>query len=204
VEILVPARIALGDHDGAASSLQELATISDATPTPPLRAATSFSAGVVAVASGVYAEARRRFEDALDLSEQAGAPYEVARARLELAGVLSGLGQTELAETEANAALTALRQLGAAREAERAATLIGQLQRQRSGHNSAPGPVRDLTARELEVLRLIASGMGDKEIATTLGLSLHTIHRHVSNILTKLDVPSRAAAVAYAAQRGLL
>ena len=61
-----------------------------------------------------------------------------------------------------------------------------------------------LTPRELEVLRLVARGMSDKEIATNLGLSAHTVHRHLSNILTRLNVPSRAAAVAYAARNDLI
>ena len=61
-----------------------------------------------------------------------------------------------------------------------------------------------MTRRELEILRLVAQGLSDKEAAAVLGLSEHTIHRHISNVLNKLDVPSRAAAVAQAAQRGLL
>jgi DNA-binding NarL/FixJ family response regulator len=53
-------------------------------------------------------------------------------------------------------------------------------------------------------LRLIAKGQGDKEIAVELGLSEHTVHRHISNVLTKLSLPSRSVAVALAAQKGLL
>ncbi len=62
----------------------------------------------------------------------------------------------------------------------------------------------NLTARELDVLRQAARGLSDKEMARELGLSEHTIHRHVSNVLTKLDLPSRAAAVALASQHGML
>jgi DNA-binding NarL/FixJ family response regulator len=61
-----------------------------------------------------------------------------------------------------------------------------------------------LTRREREILGLLAQGLSDKEAATALNLSEHTIHRHVSNILNKLDVPSRTAAVAQAVQHGLL
>jgi DNA-binding NarL/FixJ family response regulator len=61
-----------------------------------------------------------------------------------------------------------------------------------------------LTRRELEILHLVAQGLSDKEAAAGLGLSEHTVHRHISNVLNKLDVPSRTAAVAQAAQRGLL
>ena len=62
----------------------------------------------------------------------------------------------------------------------------------------------DLSARELEVLRLVAEGLSDAEIAERLVLSQHTVHRHVANIRTKLRLPSRAAAVAVATRLGLL
>ena len=61
-----------------------------------------------------------------------------------------------------------------------------------------------LTAREIEVLKLVAKGLGDKEIADRLCLSGHTVHRHISNIRVKLGLPSRAAAVAWAAKSGIL
>jgi len=66
-----------------------------------------------------------------------------------------------------------------------------------------PSPFAGLTPRELDVLRLVARGLGNKQIAAELTLSEHTVHRHVANILLKLDVSSRAAAAAYAARRGL-
>ena len=65
-------------------------------------------------------------------------------------------------------------------------------------------PETDLSARELEVLRLVARGKSDREIAAELILSPHTVHRHVANIRTKLRQPSRAAAAAHAAARGLI
>ena len=61
-----------------------------------------------------------------------------------------------------------------------------------------------LTARELEVLRLISSGLSNQAIAERLCISEHTVHRHVANTLSKLDVPSRSAAVAQAARLGIL
>ncbi|MGN6814951.1 MAG: LuxR C-terminal-related transcriptional regulator [Solirubrobacterales bacterium] len=68
----------------------------------------------------------------------------------------------------------------------------------------APMEGRDLTSRETEVLALVASGLSDREIAERLVLSPHTVHRHVANVRTKLGLPTRAAAVAAAARRGLL
>lgn len=68
----------------------------------------------------------------------------------------------------------------------------------------APAEGQDLTSRETEVLALVASGLSDREIAERLVLSPHTVHRHVANVRTKLGLPTRAAAVAAAARRGLL
>lgn len=68
----------------------------------------------------------------------------------------------------------------------------------------APVPAEELTDRETEVLTLVASGLSDREIAERLVLSPHTVHRHVANVRTKLGLPTRAAAVAAAARRGLL
>jgi DNA-binding NarL/FixJ family response regulator len=67
----------------------------------------------------------------------------------------------------------------------------------------SPRPDGPLTGREVEVLRLVASGMTNREIAARLSISEKTVARHISNIFTKLDLPSRAAATAYAYQHGL-
>ena len=65
-------------------------------------------------------------------------------------------------------------------------------------------PARSCSAREVDILRLVAHGLGDAQIAERLFLSPHTVHRHIANIRTKLRVPSRAAAVAHATRHGLL
>jgi DNA-binding NarL/FixJ family response regulator len=78
-----------------------------------------------------------------------------------------------------------------------------EIQPHRSSGGFESGQFR-LTTRELEVLRLVAEGLSDREIAGTLELSEHTVHRHVSNILTKTGLPSRSAAVAQATRSGLL
>jgi LuxR family transcriptional regulator, maltose regulon positive regulatory protein len=202
LELLVRSRVALGDCAAAAETLRELESLASGIATLPLRGATSFSEGVVAVATGDYDTARRCFEDAVDCFGESGAPYETARSRLELASVLAGLGRADAARAEAG--YDTLQRLGARREAERAATFIRQLSR--LGRDGAPndGAVPTLTPREVDVLRMVAQGLSDKEMAAVLGLSEHTIHRHVSNLLTKLDVPTRAAAVAHASQHGLL
>ena len=204
LELLVRAHAAHGDQDNAAQALRDVVAISTHVPALPVRGATSFSAGTVAVATGDYEEARRRFEDAVDLFGRSGARYEEARARLELASVLAGLGRIDTAAGEAARARDALRRLGVTREAERAVALRRQLQRRRDDRARHVGSAPELTAREREVLRLVARGLSDKEMAAALGLSEHTVHRHVANILTKLDLPSRAAAVARVSEQGML
>ena len=94
---------------------------------------------------------------------------------------------------ELRAALATFERLGARPDASRVRGLMSG----RNPHLAALSP------REIEVLRLIAGGRTNAEIATALCLSERTVHRHVSNILTKLDVRSRTSAAAYAVQRGL-
>jgi DNA-binding NarL/FixJ family response regulator len=199
--LLARGQAALGDLARAAQAVTELQAIATAIATPALQATTSFVEGVVAAADSDVDAARRRLEDAVDLFESCGAPYETAQSRLELASVLAQSGRTEAAGAEARAALDILQRLGAAREIARASAVLGGLAALRDHHESQPA--MRLTAREREVLRLVAEGLSDKEIGVALGLSEHTAHRHVANILTKLDVPSRAAAVAQAAQHHL-
>jgi ATP/maltotriose-dependent transcriptional regulator MalT len=204
LELLARAQIARGDHAHAVRSMAELQAITGAIATPSLRAVTSFAEGVLAAACGDHEEARRRFEDAVDLFDVGGAPFEAARSRLELGSALTALGRVDAAAREARAALTILEKIGAARERDRAAGLLRHLEAAAPERTGDEAAAAGLTRRELEILRLVAQGLSDKEAAAGLGLSEHTIHRHISNVLNKLDVPSRAAAVAQAAQRGLL
>lgn len=202
LELLARALARSGAHAEATRVLTELQTIATAIATPPLQAKVNAVAGILAQSLGDHDEARRRFEDALDLFEQSAAPYDAAQARLELGTVLAAMGRPDAAVREIQAAGAALRQLGASQEAQRAASLLRDLEA--SANTGIAASPSGLTGREVQVLRLVAQGMSDKEVASTLGLSEHTIHRHASNILTKLGVPSRTAAVAQAARRGLL
>ena len=130
-------------------------------------------------------------------------PFEAARTRLLLAQALRGL-DPEVAEVEARAALAVFENLGAIADSEATTTVLREIEvktRKRTGETS---DLAGLTQREVEVLRLVAQGLSDKEIAARLVLSRHTVHRHVHSILTKLDLQSRAAAAAYAARHGLL
>jgi ATP/maltotriose-dependent transcriptional regulator MalT len=204
LELLIRARCARGELDAAADTLAMLRSIARAVDTSPLWAAVSLSAGVVAAAGGDLDAARRCFEDAVDRYQGSGVPYETTLARLELAGVLHRMGRIDAAEDEARGALDHLRAIGAAREVARAEALCG------ARAASERLPIADaaifagVTPREREILCLVAQGLTNKEIAARLHLSAHTVHRHLANILTKLALPSRAAAAAYAAQHDLI
>lgn len=191
LQILVRADAVLGELDAAAAALADLDAIATLVGTQPLEATAARSAGVLHAARGDREAARRRLEDALDLLRGARLPYEAARTRIELARLLADLGRSREATEQALRAEEELRRLGATRDADRAAALAG---RERP----------PLTPREREVLALVAGGLGDRQIAEALVLSEHTVHRHMSNILTKLGCSSRAAAVARAAEQGLL
>ena len=206
LELLVRAHATAGNLDGARTALAELTGITAMVTTVPLKASNSLAAGWVAMASGDPDEARRHFEDAVDRFVQSNAPYEVARARIELARALASLDRTDAAAIEARRAIDVLTELKAELEISRARRLLDSLPRESSGAD-APARARSdsgLTAREVEVLRLVAQGLTNQDIAEKLFVSDHTVHRHLANILNKLSVSSRAAAVAQAARRGLL
>jgi DNA-binding NarL/FixJ family response regulator len=138
------------------------------------------------------------------LFARSGAPYEMGRARIALGQSLEALGRFPAAEREAQAAMLLLRELGAERQAAQAEALLKRLRHARRPISNETLESGLLSARQKEVLKLIAQGSSDQQIAEQLMLSPHTVHRHVTNILTRLHVPSRSAAVAYAAREGLI
>jgi LuxR family maltose regulon positive regulatory protein len=194
LELAVRSRAACGRLDAAREALAELEQIGDALATEPVRACVRLSAGVVAAAAGEHEEAQRSFSDAAYAYRRAGAPYEAARAQIEVATALAALGRSAHASQEAAAAAENLERLGAELDAERARMVTGRRPARRSL----------LTRREQEVLRHVADGQSDREIAAELVLSEHTVHRHVANILAKLRCGSRSAAVAEAFRKNLL
>jgi DNA-binding CsgD family transcriptional regulator len=208
LEALVQAVIADGDPASAAAPARELRAIAAEVGTPALRAAARHCDGLLAAATADHSAARHHLEDAVDLLETCRTPVECARARLDLAGTLLALGHEGPARREASAALAGAQEVGATAERDRARDLLSAIGSPGSGPGgSGPGgsrPAGPLTARQLDVLRLVAEGLGDKEIAVRLVLSEHTVHRHLANIYIRLGCPTRAAAVALAARLGLL
>jgi len=194
------------DHDLAAArtALEELRAIADAARTLPLMASASLAAGLVAIASGDLDTSRRDIEDAVDRFDESGAPFEAACARIDLAPVMARLGRTEAAVAEIDRALAELTRLDAQLAIASARTVRDRLVTSPHGSLAASRDQGSLTPRELDVLRLISSGLNNQAIADRLHISEHTVHRHVANTLTKLDVPSRSAAVAHALKLGLL
>jgi LuxR family transcriptional regulator, maltose regulon positive regulatory protein len=201
LEVLVRARVALRAPGRARAAIDELRGIADSLETNAMRASVLIAEGMLQAASGAHDCARTSIEDAVDLFHRSGAPFETARSRLELARVLVALGQPEAAKTEVLSARTVLAELGAVGEVARADRLIGEIDRTSVAATRVEG---NLTARELEVLRLVAQGLNNGRIATRLHLSEFTVKRHIANILAKLALPTRAAAVAYTIRNRLL
>jgi len=200
---LVRAQAVVGDVRSARASLTTFEALVTVLDTRPLQAALHFNRGLIAAADGDHDAARRHLEDAVDGFETSGAPFETALARLSLARTLADLGQPQAALEEVVRARRALATMDAALEIRHAE----QLQAQLSGpvdNNQANMKSGGLSKREIEIVRLIASGLSNTRIASRLSISDHTVHRHVANVLTKLDVSSRSAAVARAAKLGLI
>ena len=193
---LSEAYLALGDVRGAAATLAARRIDPASLAFPRGKAQLARSTGLVAAATGDVETAILRLAEALDAFERHDLPFEAARARLDLARTLAATDPTAAAG-HAAAALRDLRRLGAAGEAAAAAALLREL-------GVVPGPEpRDpgvLTRREQDVLALVADGLSNPEIAERLFLSRKTVAHHVSSILTKLALRSRAEAAAYAAR----
>jgi LuxR family transcriptional regulator, maltose regulon positive regulatory protein len=207
LDLSVRALAGLGDWDGANTALAELSSIATLVATAPLRAAASFATGFVALGQGEFHAARRNLEDAVDLFLQSGAPFEVARARTELARALAALERVDAAAEEFRRAIALFAELKASHGEARAQRLLDALPPPAAGSGeTSPAAAESggLTRREIEVLRLVAAGLSNQMLAERLFVSEHTVHRHVANIMSKLSVSTRAAAVAQAARLGLL
>jgi DNA-binding CsgD family transcriptional regulator len=199
LELLVRARIEHGELAEATAALEALREVEGLVGTAPLRACADLAEGMLEAALGDHERARPLLEDAVDRFEASGAPFEAAQARIELATSLIALRRTDVAEHEAATALDSLTELGADVDAERARRVAVA-----SAHDSGSSPLPEVTPRERDVLHLLAEGLTNRQIAELLVVSEHTVHRHVTNILRKLDLPSRTAAAAHAVRSGLL
>ena len=189
VEVMLTAR----DAGEAQAACGELETIAEGYGTDVLRATAAYARAAIELDEGKPRDALNSLQRAREAWQDA--PYFAACIRMGVARACRALGDDEGAMMELDAARAAFERLGAAPDVARIDALVG---------TEAPEPAHGLTARELQVLRLLASGKTNKAIANDLSLSEKTIDRHVSNIFNKLDVPSRAAATAFAYEHKLI
>ncbi|HXH21373.1 MAG TPA: response regulator transcription factor [Dehalococcoidia bacterium] len=190
----VEVMLAAGDLEAARAGAAELAELAAARPGALLRAAARTATGATRLATGEAAAALSELRRAFAEWQAIEAPYEAARTRVIIAMACRELGDHDGAELELDAARWLFQKLGAAPDLARVETLLPK---------AATRPAGGLTERELEVLRLVASGQTNSAIAAELVLSEHTVRRHIQNIFAKLGVSSRSAATAFAFQHGL-
>lgn len=187
--------LAADDVTAARSAADELAQIADDLGASLLQAMSLHAHGAVLLAEGDAVEALAAARRSWSLWQALDVPYEAARARVVVGLACRSIGDEDAARMELEAAGQAFATLSAAPDLARIGALSG-----RPAVKAAHG----LSPRELEVLRLVATGRTNRAIAADLTLSEKTVARHVSNIFTKLSLRSRAAATAYAYEHDLV
>ena len=196
---LLPAYIeitlAAGDVQDARNACRELEDIARSFDTSVPDAIAAQACGAVDLAEGDARAALGSLRRAFEVWQRIPAPYAAARVRVLIGQACRALGDEDAADLEFDAARTIFERLGAGPDL----TQIGSLTKGVASSNT-----HRLTPRELDVLRLVAAGETNKAIAGRLSRSEKTVDRHVSNILAKLDVPSRAAATAFACRHKLI
>jgi DNA-binding CsgD family transcriptional regulator len=187
--------LAVGDLEEARDACRELEKIAAGYESEMLAAMAEYAHGAVDLAEGDAQAALAPLRRALQRWHDLAAPYEAARARVLIAQACRALGDGDSADLELEAALDVFERLGARPDLAQLDSL---------SRKARSSDARGLTPRELQVLRLLAAGETNKGIAARLVVSERTVDRHVSNIFTKLDVSSRAAATAYAYEHDLV
>jgi DNA-binding CsgD family transcriptional regulator len=189
--------IVLAVHDVAAAraAADELSAIAARWNVPFLRALASRAHGAVLLADGNAQASLTELRRSWNIWCELDAPYEASRVRMLIAQACRELKDEGNARLELAAARQTFERLGATKDLSRVRALLPS-----DASQSAGG----LTEREVQVLRLVASGMTNRAIAGKLKISEKTVARHLSNIFTKLDLCSRTAAAAYAYDHNLV
>jgi DNA-binding CsgD family transcriptional regulator len=182
--------LAVGDVDAARRACAELEQIASGYESAMLAAIVLHARGAVHLAAGEPQEALVLLRRAAETWHALDAPYELARTRALLGDACRLLGDEEGATLAHDAARGIFERLGATPD-------LARFERE------AKRP-HGLSRRELEVLRLVAAGKTNREIAASLVISEHTVARHVQNMFAKLDLSSRAAATAFAFEHELV
>ena len=188
----VETMLAIGSPDLARAACRELDETAAQLECEALNAIAAHSRGATLLAEGLPHEALIELRRALSIWTELEAPYEIARVRSAIGLACRTLGDHDTASLELDAAQSAFTNLGAVTDVARIASLV-----ERHGVRSR-ATTHGLTGRELEVLRHVAGGKSNREIAEALFISEHTVARHVQNIFAKLGVSSRSAATAFA------
>jgi DNA-binding NarL/FixJ family response regulator len=187
--------LAAAEPDEARAACDELGAVAERYSSAMLDAILAYERGGVELEAGDPRSALEHLRRALDAWRALEAPYEVARTRVLIGQACRALDDTDACTLELEAALAEFVRLGAIPDAARVEALLG----------SAPAAAEHgLSPRELEVLRLVAGGKSNREIAAALVISEHTVARHVQNIFGKLRVSSRAGATAFAFQHEIV
>ena len=192
---LVEIMSAAGDVAAARAAADELSKVADDLDAPLLRGLAAHAQGAVLLLEHEAQAALAALRHAWTAWHELEVPYEAARVRVLIGLACRQLGDQDSAEMELDAARSVFQELGAVPDLARAQELAWK---------EAAKPAGGLTARELEVLRLVATGKTNRSIAADLFLSEKTVARHVSNIFSKLGLSSRAAATAYAYEHDLV
>ena len=190
---LVEILLATGEREAARRAADQLSEIAVGLPSPLLDALAAQAKGAVLLARGEARAALGPLREAWMIWQELEAPYEAERVRVLIGRACKQIGDHDTARAHFEAARAVFERLGATADA----AALGL-------PSEAPSPVGALSQRELEVLALVASGKTNREIASDLAISEHTVARHLSNIFNKLDVTSRTAAGAFAFKHGLV
>jgi len=189
---LAEAHLAAGDVDAAADAAAAMSDAVGEATSIYLDAVKRTTEAQVLLARGDALAACRRAGEAVERFQGLGLPYDGARAREVRGTAARAIDELDTAQLELTAARDTYQRLGAEPDERRVAALLG---------HAPPSP---LSSREIEVLRLVARGGTNREVAGELVVSEHTVARHLSNIYTKLGVGSRSAATAWAHERSLI
>ena len=193
LELLVD--IALGDNElvAASEAVSRLERLAERSRSEYVAAVAALARGRVCLATST-GDPRPCLRQAVNGFTRAGVPLESAVARFTLAQALAS-DRSDAAIAEARAALDVFEHLEAARHADAAAAFLRNLGVRPPARRSGRGP---LTRREAEVLELLGRGLSNPQIAERLYISRKTVEHHVTNILAKIGLRSRAEAAAYA------